>query len=99
MAISLARISAWAIGLDGSDLKNDGSDRTIGLRNGSNSDGTIFVLTFAAIDTILGHFCEPVYHCSAANEQLVLREATAGTTVRGGVHERGESREQVDAGV
>jgi hypothetical protein len=92
----LARISAWAIGLDGVEQKNDNCNRTIGLRSGSNSDGAIFILTFAAIDTILRHFCEPVYHCSAANGQPLLREGKSVTSVRGGIHERGEFREQVD---
>jgi hypothetical protein len=79
--------------LDGVEQRNDGFDRTIGLRSGSNSEGAIFVLTFAAIDTILGHFCKPVYHCSAARGQPMLREGKSVTTVRGGIHERGELRE------
>ncbi len=39
----------------------DGPDRTTGLRSGSNGEGAIFALTFAAIDTIVIHLSEPIF--------------------------------------
>lgn len=75
----------------------DGPDRTIGRGSGSNGEGAIFTLTFSAIDTIVIHLAESIFHSSAAGIYPLLREGQFAATVRGGVHERGELREQVDA--
>ena len=40
----------------------DGLDRTIGLGSGSNDEGAIFTLTFAAIDIIVTHIGESIFH-------------------------------------
>ena len=76
---------------------NDGPDRTIGLGSGSNGESAIFALTFTAIDTIVLHQVESIFHSSAASVYPFLKEGEFAATVRGGIHERGESREQVDA--
>jgi len=76
---------------------NYGLDRTTGLGSGSNYEGAMFTLTFAAIDTIVRNLTELSFHGSAASVHPLLREGNSLTTVRGGIHERGESREQVDA--
>jgi hypothetical protein len=75
----------------------DGSDRIIGPEDGSNDEGAIFALTFTAIDTIVIHVFESTVPCLEATVHPLLREETFVTTVRGGIHERGEWREQVDA--
>ena len=72
---------------------NYGLDRTTGLGSGSNYEGAMFTLTFAAIDTIVRNLTELSFHGSAASVHPLLREGSSLTTV----HERGESREQVDA--
>ncbi len=76
---------------------NYSPDRTIGLGSGSNDEGAIFALTFAAIDTIVRNLIESIFHGSAASVHPLLQEGNSLTTVRGGIHERGELREQVDA--
>ena len=44
------------------DRGSDGPDRIIGLGNGSNDEGAIFALTFAAIDTIVIDIIESISH-------------------------------------
>ena len=41
---------------------SDGPDRTIGLGSGSNDEGAIFALTFAAIDIIVTNVVETISH-------------------------------------
>jgi hypothetical protein len=40
----------------------DGLDRTIGLGSGSNDEGAIFTLTFAAIDIIVRDLSKSNFH-------------------------------------
>ena len=40
----------------------DGLDRTIGLGSGSNDEGAIFTLTFAAIDIIVSNLSKSNFH-------------------------------------
>jgi len=79
------------------DRGSDGPDRTIGLEDGSNDEVSIFTLTFTAIDTIVMQVAESIFHSSAASVCPLLRERKFVTTVRRGIHERGELREPVDA--
>ena len=44
------------------DRGSDGPDRTIGPGSGSNGEGAIFALTFAAIDTIVRSLIESSFH-------------------------------------
>ena len=41
---------------------SDGPDRTIGPGTGSNHEDAIFTLTFAAIDIIVTHVGESIFH-------------------------------------
>ncbi len=76
---------------------NYGPDRTTGLGSGSNDEDAMCALTFAAIDTIVRNLTELIFHRSAASVHPLLQEGNSLTTVRGGIHERGELREKVDA--
>ena len=72
---------------------SDSSDRTIGLGSGSNDEGAIFALTFAALDIILAKLVDSIFHWSPASVHSLMREGNYLTSVRGGIHERGELRE------
>lgn len=74
----------------------DGSERTIGVGSGSNNEGAIFALTFAALDIILLFLFEPFFRCTVGGVHFLLGEGASLTTVRGGIHERGELRDQVN---
>src|SRR5262245_20847434 len=76
-----------------------GYDRTIGPLMRSNRERAIFALTFAAIDIIVTTSVESIFLGSAASVPLCCSESGGNclTIFRGGIHERGVSREQIDA--
>lgn len=72
------------------DRGSDGPDRTIGPGSGSNYEGAIIALTFAAIDIIVTARVSRFI----TDRQPVFSHAWGGLTIaRGGIHERGVLRE------
>ena len=90
-------MSAWAIGLDGDELRTRWSRPYHRARERVKRRIPHIRFDFHRDKHYFTRIVESSSHYTAANVRMLLHEEKIVSTARGGIHERGELREQVDA--